>query len=70
MKLKGFELCIKLQPIPVFLDIAKFSYFCCKYANAKRTQGVCQLIHIFLRSSLGKVKMKQDWSLYDMCDRF
>ena len=32
----------------VFLDIAKFADFRWKNADVSRTQGVCQVIHIFL----------------------
>ena len=44
-----------MQSISVFLDITKFSDFQWKNAAVSRTQGVCQVIHIFFGSSLGKV---------------
>ena len=53
-----------MQSISVFLDIAFYSFlifldkiadFRCKNAEVSRTQGGCQVIHIFFRSTLGKV---------------
>ena len=44
-----------MQSIYVFLDIAKFADFRLKNADVSRNQGVCHVIHIFFRSSLGKV---------------
>ena len=41
--------------ISVFLDIAKFANYRYKNADANRTQGVCHVIHIVFRASLGKV---------------
>ena len=41
--------------IIVFLDIAKFADFWWKNADVRRTEGVCQVIHKFFGSSLGKV---------------
>ena len=32
-----------------------------------KTQGVCEVIYIFFRSSLGEVKLSQVSSLWDMC---
>ena len=52
---RNYNLYIKLQSIPVFLDVAKFADFWWKNADASRTQGVCHVIHIFFGSSLGKV---------------
>ena len=43
------------KSIYVFLDITKFADFWWKNADDSRTQVVCQVIHIFLESSLGKV---------------
>ena len=43
-----------MESISVFLDITKFSDFQWKNADVSRTQGVCQVIHIFFGSSLGK----------------
>ena len=43
------------QSISAFLDIAKFADFRLINADVSRTQGVCHVIPIFLRSSLGKV---------------
>ena len=37
-----------MQSLSVFLDIAKTHDFRWKNANASRTQGVCQMIYIFL----------------------
>ena len=44
-----------MQPIPAFLDIAKFADIWWKNADVSRTQGVCHVIHKFFVSSLGKV---------------
>ena len=44
-----------MQSIHVFLDIAKFADFQRKNADVSNTQGVCHVIDIFFRSSLGKV---------------
>ena len=41
-----------MQSISVFLDIAKFTNFWCKNADANRTQEVCHVIYVFSRSSL------------------
>ena len=38
-----------------FSDIAKFANFQWKRADASWTLGLCQVIHIFLGSSIGKV---------------
>ena len=43
--------------IPVFLDIAKFADFWFKNLDVSRNQGVCYVIHIFLTSYLGKLKV-------------
>ena len=43
------------KSISVFLDITTFADFQLKSAAVSRTQGMCQLILIFLGSSLGKV---------------
>ena len=43
-----------MQSISVFLAIAKFADFWRKNADVSRMQGVCHMIHIFFRSSLGK----------------
>ena len=48
----------QMQSISVFLDIAKFTNFWCKNADANRTQEVCHVIYLFSRSSLGKVELK------------
>ena len=42
-------MCIKMQSISVFLDIAKFVYFRRKDADVSRTQWVCHVIHTFLQ---------------------
>ena len=44
-----------MQSISVFLYIAKFADFQRKNIDVSRTKGVCQMIDIFLKSSLGKV---------------
>ena len=44
-----------MESISAFLDIAKFADFWCKNADVSRTQGICYVIHIFFRSSLGMV---------------
>ena len=41
--------------ICIFCGKAKFSEFRWKNVDVSRTQGVCQVIHIFLGSSLGDV---------------
>ena len=43
--------------VSVFLDIIKFADFWWKDADVSRTQGVCNVIHIFFGSSLGKVQL-------------
>ena len=43
----------------IFSEIANFSDFQGKSADASRTQGVRQVIHIFFGFSLGKVKFRQ-----------
>ena len=53
--LKNEKLCIKMQSMSVFLDIAQFADFLRKNAGFSRTQGVCHVVHIFFGSSLGKV---------------
>ena len=45
------KLCSKMQ----FLDMAKSADFQWKNAAVNRTQEVSHMIHIFFRSSLGKV---------------
>ena len=42
-----------MQSTSVFLDIAKFADIWQKNADVSRTQGVCHVIHIYFRSSLG-----------------
>ena len=59
-----------MQSISAFLNIAKLADFQQKNADASRTQGVCHVIQIFFRSSLGKVLPFQVSSLWDMYDRF
>ena len=44
-----------MQSISVFSNIAKFVNFRLKNADVSRTQEVCQVIHIFFGSSLGKI---------------
>ena len=44
-----------MQSISVFLDITKFADFRSKNADVSRSQGTCHVIHIFFKSSLGKV---------------
>ena len=52
-KLKEWEIIIKTQSTPSFLDVAKFADFWWKYADVSRTQGLCHVIYIFFGSSLG-----------------
>ena len=52
---KNYKLCTKMQSIFAFFDMAKFADFRWKNADDSRSEGVCQTIHIFFRSSLGKV---------------
>ena len=42
-----------MQAIYVFLDITKVADFRRKNADVSRTQGVCYVIYILFRSSLG-----------------
>ena len=49
------KLCIKMQPISEFLDIANFADFQLKNPDVSRTQEVYPAIHNFFGSSLGKV---------------
>ena len=51
------KLCTKMESISVFSDIGKFADFRWENADVNRTQGVCQVIHIFFGSSLGKLKL-------------
>ena len=44
-----------MEPISVFLDIAKFANFQQKKADVSRTQKVSHMIHIVFGTSLGKV---------------
>ena len=44
-----------MRSLSVFLDITKVADFQFKYANVKRSQGVCHVICIFFGSSLDKV---------------
>ena len=44
-----------MQSISAFSDIEKFAIFPKKNADFSRTQGVCDVIHIFFGSSLCKV---------------
>ena len=48
-----------MQFISVFLNIAKFADFRRKNADVSRTYAVCDVIYIFLKSSLGVVKLYQ-----------
>ena len=54
-KVKNYKLCIKMQSISVFRDIAKFADFCRKNTNVSRTEGMCHVIHILFGACLGKV---------------
>ena len=58
-----------MQSVLAFLVITKFTDFPWKNDNVSRTQGVCQVIHVFFGCSLGKVQLSQVQSLHDMCDR-
>ena len=53
--LTEIKLCIEMQSISTFLNIAKFTDFCWKNADAGRTQGLLHVINIFFGSSVGKV---------------
>ena len=44
-----------MEPLYVFLAIAKFADFRWKNADVSRTQGLCHVIHLFFVSSLDKV---------------
>ena len=44
-----------MQYMSLFLEITEFADFGWKNANVSRVQGMCHVIHIFFRSSLGKV---------------
>ena len=44
-----------MQFISVFLDITKYADIWWKNADVNRTQGICHVIPMFFRSSLGKV---------------
>ena len=44
-----------MQSISVFVHVAKFADFWLKNTDISKTQGVCHAIHVFFRSSLGKV---------------
>ena len=48
-------MCIKMQPMSVFLDITKVANFQWKNADVSRTQDVCHMIYMVFGSSLGKV---------------
>ena len=54
-KRKKQKLCMKVQSISVFLDIAKIADFRWKNADVSRTEGLCHVIHIVFGSFLGKV---------------
>ena len=49
---KNLKLCIKMQSVSVFLDIANFSDSVWKNTDVSRNHGVCHVIHIFFISSL------------------
>ena len=49
------KLCIKVQSLSVFLDIAKLADLQSKNADVSRTQQLCHVIDIFFGSSLVKV---------------
>ena len=42
-----------MQSISLFLDTVKFADFQSKNADDSKTQGVCHVIHVFFKSSLG-----------------
>ena len=46
---------MKIQSIPVFLDILKIADFQLENVDVCRSQGVCHVIYIFFGSSLSKV---------------
>ena len=43
-----------MQSASVFLNIAKIAYFRQGNAKISRTQGVCHMIHVFVRARLYK----------------
>ena len=58
---KNQKLCVKMEYISVFVDIAKFANFqwkinfkVCVICDFSRIQGACHVIYIFFESSLGK----------------
>ena len=53
-KLKELEI-LKMKSLSVFLDITKVADSWSKIADISRTHGLCHVIYIFFRSSLGKV---------------
>ena len=46
-KLKALEICVKMQSMHAFLDIAKLPVFRRKIVDVSGTQEVCHVIHIF-----------------------
>ena len=59
-----------MQPISVFLDMAKFDNFRLKNADFSRGQRLFLMINIFCGSSLGKAELFQVSSLQDMWETF
>ena len=43
-----------MQSTSVFLDTAKIAYFRQRNAKINRAQGVCHMIHVFVRAHLYK----------------
>ena len=58
-----------MQSCSVFSDITKVADLRWKNAYVRRTQGAFHVIYIVFGCSLGKNKMCQVSSLYDMCDK-
>ena len=54
-KLKGLEIMYQNAVYICILDLAKFADFRWRNGYGSRTQGVCNVIHIFFGSSVGKV---------------
>ena len=69
-ELKNQKLCIKVESVSAYLDVTEITNFWRKNADLSRTKGVCRMIYMFFGSSLGKIKLYQNSTLQDMCDRF
>ena len=47
---RNWKLCIKMQSISVFRNMAKFANFQLKKVDASKTQKECHVIHMFLNN--------------------